>query len=331
MITRREALVTALAATAAGQSMAARECSPPILILAPSNLGLRPNEDGSEPGTWRAPETLVDLGLARSISAIGTWRLARPKYVREEMPGTRIRNGAAIRSFSMQLGSRVSEALTDRCFPVVIGGDCSILLGCLLGARSQGRAGLVHIDGHSDFFHPGNYDSSKHLGAAAGMDLALATGRGEALLTAWPTVDGPLVSDDDALQVGERNALDPDYDKYYGDIRNTRITRILIQDVQKDGIDASLARIAKWIEKRGLARTWLHVDLDVLDETAMPAVDSPGSPGLSYDDLARLIAGLRQTGSVLGVDFSIYDPDRDPARIYAPRIVDCISRALKCS
>jgi len=41
------------------------------------------------------------------------------------------------------------------------------------------------------------------------MDLALATGRGEALLTRWPGIDGPLVIDEDAVQIGERDADDP--------------------------------------------------------------------------------------------------------------------------
>jgi len=37
-------------------------------------------------------------------------------------------------------------------------------------------AQLVHVDGHDDFYHPGNYDSARRLGAVAGMDLALASG-----------------------------------------------------------------------------------------------------------------------------------------------------------
>jgi hypothetical protein len=37
------------------------------LIAAPTNLGLRPPSDKVEPGTWRAPEVLIDAGLARSL------------------------------------------------------------------------------------------------------------------------------------------------------------------------------------------------------------------------------------------------------------------------
>ena len=298
------------------------------LVLAPSNLGLRPNEDGTEPGTWQAPAVLMEAGLARRLSPAETSSLPRPAYRRDAEPGTRIRNGSAIRSFSINLAARISAVLSAGRFPVVIGGDCSILLGCLLGARQGGRLGLVHVDGHSDFFHPGNYDAKARLGTAAGMDLALATGRGEALLTRWPGVDGPLVSDEDTTQLGERDALSPDFDRYYGDVRKTRINRMIIQDVLRDGIGASIGQISSWLEERQLDRAWLHVDLDVLDEGVMPAVDSPGSPGLSFDHLAELVSDLKRTGKIAGVAFAIYDPDRDPKRRYAPLIVDCIGRGL---
>ena len=37
------------------------------VICAPSNLGLRPNANGAIPGTWRAPEVLLDAGIARAL------------------------------------------------------------------------------------------------------------------------------------------------------------------------------------------------------------------------------------------------------------------------
>jgi hypothetical protein len=69
---------------------------------------------------------------------------------------------------------------------------------------------LVHIDGHSDFRRPGNYDSAAMLGVVAGMDLA--TGRGEALLTDWPDAPAPLVTDEQVVQIGEREGRDADFD-----------------------------------------------------------------------------------------------------------------------
>ena len=70
---------------------------------------------------------------------------------------------------------------------------------------------------------------------------------------------------------------------------------------------------------RGLDRAWLHVDLDVLDEKVMPAVDSPGSPGFDYAQLADLVGRLAASGRIVGADFAIYDPERDPGHAPCPR------------
>lgn len=227
------------------RSVRGGENFPLALIMAPSNLGLRPLRPGHAPGAWRAPEALEAAGLAHALRVESTVRLDRPKYVSEAAPGSRIRNGPALRRFNEALAEVVAETLAERRFPVVVGGDCSILLGCLAGARLFGP-GLVHIDGHSDFYHPGNYDSASRLGSAAGMDLALATGRGEPLLALW---DGaPLVSDELVSQVGERDELDADY--AYRDIETTRIRRFPVRTVQQSGVESAVNGILASVEGR---------------------------------------------------------------------------------
>jgi arginase len=157
------------------------------------------------------------------------------------------------------------------------------------------------------------------------MDLALATGRGEALLTKWPGLDGPLVADDDVIQAGERDAESPDYDQYYGDIVRTGITRLTIQQIQREGIARTSRRIIDRLEARGLEHAWVHVDLDVLDEKVMNAVDSPGTPGLAFGELSTLLRTLMASGRVIGLDVCIYDPDLDAGQRFARPIVQCLS------
>jgi arginase len=298
------------------------------LISAPISLGLRPGAKGQEPGTWRAPEVLLSAGLADKLGTRHRIAMARPAYDFGERPGTRLRNGDTLRSFMLELGGKVQAELAAGRFPVVLGGDCSVMLGCVYGMRRAGARGLIHIDGHSDFFHPGNYDTKARLGSVAGMDLALATGRGEAILTQWPGVDGPLVSDEDAIQVGERDAESPDYDQYYGDIVRTAITRLTIQQIRREGMARTAERILARLEDRRLTRAWVHVDLDVLDEKVMNAVDSPGAPGFDFQDLSTLLRALIVSGRVAGLDVCIYDPDLDPGHRFAKPIVDCLTAAL---
>ena len=156
------------------------------------------------------------------------------------------------------------------------------------------------------------------------MDLALVTGRGETLLTQWPGVDGPLVADEDAVQIGDRDAGDPGP----GHIERTRIAQITVQKHHKAGLPQTLKEVDTHLSERHLDRTWLHVDLDVLDQATMPAVDSPGTPGLSYAELSELIRALVATGRFIGANVGIYDPDLDPDRRYARELVACLHHAF---
>jgi arginase len=80
---------------------------------------------------------------------------------------------------------------------VVLGGDCSILLGNLLALKRRGRYGLLFMDGHADFYNP----EANSNGEAASMELALATGRGPDVLTSIES-SGPLVNDQDVVAFG---------------------------------------------------------------------------------------------------------------------------------
>ena len=114
------------------------------------------------------------------------------------------------RSLSMRAGSptirrQLADAVADVIgrgeFPILLGGDCSILLGSTLALRRRGRYGLLFIDGHADFYQP----EANPNGEAASMDLAFATGHGPELLT---NLEGlrPLVRDEDVVAFGFRDA-----------------------------------------------------------------------------------------------------------------------------
>ena len=298
---------------------ARNQAAAPIeLIRAPWNIGLRPDAQGSLPGTGRAPEVLGQAGLADRLSAARVVTLPRPPYDTEPQPGTRVRNGNTLREHSLLLADAVAAALKAGRMPVVVGGDCSVLLGCLAGARRQHqRIALAHIDGHVDFDSaPPEMPGRVALGSAAGMDLALATGHGERLLTDWPDSGGALVEARQVVQIGDRE----------GDPVPEDLLVIGIHEILETGMAAAADRAAARLDPD--LPIWLHVDLDVLDQTVLAAVDSPGSPGLDYRRLTELLIRLRRTGRVLGADITIYDPDLDPGAGQAGAIVDCITAGL---
>lgn len=294
------------------------------LIRAPFNLGLRPLRPGHEPGTWRAPQALTEAGLVEALTPAQVVDMERPAYSIEPQPDTKLRNGPAMRSFNLQLADIVADTIRRGAFPLIVGGDCTILLGVLAGARRSGPLSLVHVDGHSDFRHPGNDDDKLPLSSAAGMDLAAATGRGEALLTEWPGVEGPLLRDDHVIQIGERENRDPDY--AWRDIAATDITLVDVFAARELGAAGVIAKTEPVLARGG--RHWLHFDVDALDQTVMSAVDSPGSPGIDPDELVAILGDLVARPGCVGMNMTIFDPDLDPTGELAVWLVNFLRRVL---
>jgi arginase len=114
---------------------------------------------------------------------------------------TLLLNAEAIRGFSLQLSNVVLRVLGKKQFPIVLGGDCSIVVGPMLTLRRYGRNGLFFIDGHADFYQP----EASITGEVADMDLAIVSGRGPDILT---NIDGlkPYVRDEDIVLFGYRDA-----------------------------------------------------------------------------------------------------------------------------
>ena len=57
-------------------------------------------------------------------------------------------NPPEINKYSVALADVVGDVLDQREFPVVLGGDCSIVLGAMLALRRRGRYGLLYRRAH---------------------------------------------------------------------------------------------------------------------------------------------------------------------------------------
>lgn len=290
------------------------------IIEAPSNLGLMPPAQGKDPGTGRAPDAFRDAQLASRLRAQTAGRLDPPLYRPAIEPETGIRNSAAIRGFSVRLAELVGKEVRRDMFTMVVGGDCSILLGSALALRKLGRYGLVFIDAHTDFHTP----QTSRTGGAAGMDLALATGYGPELLT---NIGGlkPLVREGDVWIVGNRDVTDPA--RYPAPhIFKTQIQMVTLDKMREITIPSVVQHIIERYEETAVAGFFIHLDLDVLDPGLMPAVDSPLAGGMKWQELSRLLRTLTNSELAVGMNITIFDPDKDPdgsiARSFVNFLVD---------
>jgi arginase len=295
---------------------------PIALVDAPSNLGLAPPVPGKEPGVRRMAQSLRDLGLRDRLSAVDGGQVIAPPYRDERDVATGIRNAREIADYSVALARAVGRQLDAGRFALVIGGDCSILLGCLLALHPRGRYGLVFLDGHQDMQTP----QVSRTGGAAGMDLALAVGIGPMMLAALGGAQ-PLVQPADVSMLGTRD--DPAW--YTGDDvgRARDAMHVLYLDaLRRTGMRAAGEAVAQRLTHAGLAGGWIHLDVDVLDDRVMPAVDSRQADGLSYDELDALLRPVLDSGRVHGMNVTIYDPDLDPDGTAGQMLVDGLARLL---
>ena len=81
-------------------------------------------------------------------------------------------------------------------------------------------------------------------------------------------------------------------------------------------------------DRLGGGRFWLHLDVDVLDEVAMPATDYLLPGGLEWDELAALLAPLAASPALAGLSLGCVNPEKDPAGAYTRRTCDLLAAAL---
>ena len=286
------------------------------VVEAPSVLGLRPT------GVEDLPAALLGAGLAEGLGAQHAGRVEPPPYDPERDPATGLLNPGGIAAYSVALAGAVGDVLDHGRFPVVLGGDCSVLLGALLALRRRDRHGLLFLDGHTDFYQP----SAEPAGEVASMELALATGRGPRVLADLEG-RGPLVRDGDVVALGFRDAEES---AGYGmQPLPPALPAMELHTVRALGAAEAARRAVRVLTGDGTgAGYWIHLDVDVLDDAIMPAVDYRQPDGLTWQELETVLRTALTDGGAAGLTVAIFNPRLDPDGTLAQRLVDCLVGAF---
>ena len=293
------------------------------VVGAPSSIGVRPYDDGTVRLVNRAPQVLRERGLIARLRAEDFGDVAPPPYQDFVQPRDRPRNESQLVAYSKSLGARVYGAIAHGRFGIVLGGDCSVVLACLLAARhkASGEVGLVYVDAHADFASP----EESRTGSAASMALSLATGRIHSPL-ARLAGRTPLVDAHRVALIGRR------------DVENERYGHAALAKSPILDLPSSELLTDDWLELAGMTLDrvapgdtggfWIQVDADVLNPSAMPAVDSPEPGGPTPHELVRFLTPLVRHPRALGLSLTVYDPALDPDRSCARRLVNMLEELL---
>jgi arginase len=287
-------------------------------------IGVPFNSSGHRSGVALAPEALRRAGLlsrlamARlevsdagdvDVGALAPQRSPRSGLLAEEALLTTIGNTSKAVAAAHQAGR----------FPLMLGGDCPVLLGGLAASRDRyGSVGLVMADGHED-----NYPPRQSLtGEAADCELFLALGLPADGLPPQLAELTPLLRPHQVSLLGPRDEATIVRDgvaSLRGVVPMHTDVEVIIRG------PAAVATQAAQDVGAAAASWWLHVDLDVLASQELSAVDYPQPGGLSWRQLSELTAAALAVPGCVGWTVTIYNPDLDPDGGEARRIVDYLA------
>jgi arginase len=273
-------------------------------------------------GIAEAIGVLRDAGLAERLAARGD---VRDKGDLEPIPGEVARGTSgllkegALAQLVEATRAATGLSLDEGRRPLLVGGDCPVLLGALAAGRDRhGEAGLLLVDGHEDAWPPWRSETGEASDSEVAIALGTVEGLPEPVAQLLPLLDSralAMLGPRDREELAEANV---------DSLRDTVALFRHDRAVRANGPAAS-AREAIAALGPGSPPFWLHVDLDVLKTDDFPAADYLQQGGLAWAELSAIAAAALADERCLGASVVIYNPDLDPDRSSAARIVRFLS------
>jgi arginase len=275
------------------------------------------------PGTEKAPAALRAAGLVDRLQKAGyeviDYGDCPPRLFADDDEHRRARNLPPIVAGLNDLKTHVEVATKSGAFVLVLGGDCAQSIGLLTGSRRYYKhLNLLWFDRDADLNTPATTPS----GRIDGMVVAHIIGKGAPeLVRFWG--EPPLVREPDVTLFGIERLDPPEQDW----LNKSPLRHVLASAIQSKGAVAA-AKDALAHLHADTREFILHLDLDVIAQEELPAVNVPGSGGLRFDEVRAALTEFLSHKNLLGLDVAQFNPDKDPDGTGARKIADLLVEAL---
>jgi len=276
-----------------------------------NGLGIFPDIENPAEGLRQANLISLLEGSGHIVTDLGDLSGFQCRDIRDDETG--INDFDSWLNLSQELSKIVGAMLDRQAFPLLLGGDCRMLIGIFAAfSQRETEAGLVFLDGHADFHSPETSPS----GDPADMELAILTGRGPERITRI-TDKYPLLKDEEVVVYGIRA---------WDHIGTSNIEVYDRQRMIKNGIEHTVKEGLKDFYQKELP-VWLHFDVDVLDPELMPVM-FPEPQGLTFEEAQEFLGFVWASCQVIGMSIACYHPKLDIDGSAGARLATFVSEVL---
>ncbi|MEB2281808.1 arginase [Lysinibacillus xylanilyticus] len=204
---------------------------------------------------------------------------------------------------STSLAKSVNEAIEQKEFPLVLGGDHSIAIGTLAGLGEHYKnLGVIWFDAHADLNTPETTPS----GNIHGMPLAVSIGLGhERLVKIRNNV--PKIKPENVIIIGARS-VDPGEREL---ISQQGIKVYTMHEIDRLGMTRVMEDALGYLRERNVDGLHLSLDLDGLDPLYTPGVGTPVPGGITYRESHLAMEMLQESGMLTSAEFVEVNPILD--------------------
>ena len=222
-----------------------------------------------------------------------------------------------------QVAQKVELSKNKGEFPLVLGGDHSIVLGSVAGLnasckKSGKKLGVLYVDAHGDF----NTADISITGNIHGQCLAACAGYGlEELVNLYEPER--KIDPKNICFVGIRD-LDPKEKEL---MHKAGVTVFTISDIDRCGLDEIIKKVKRFFRTHC---DCVHVsfDMDSLDPSIAPGTGVPVPGGLTYREALLLMEEMSSLGLVESMEVVEVNPILDVRNETAVMAVQLIARLL---
>lgn len=244
-------------------------------------------------------ERIENIGY--SVEDKGNIEIALAERVHSD-ENTNLKNLKAVADASERLAQTVSDVITNKRFPLVLGGDHSIAIGTLAGvSRHYKNLGVIWYDAHGDL----NTADTSPSGNIHGMPLAASIGIGDDALT---RIGGytPKVKPENIVIIGARSLDEGEKEL----IKEKRIKVYTMHEIDRMGMTKVMEETILYLRDK-TDGVHLSLDLDGLDPHDAPGVGTPVIGGISYRESHLAMEMLAESQLITSAEFVEVNPILD--------------------